>query len=188
MATPFAARRLTIALLAALVAVLASAGSAFAAPRTERNEPPKPQEPPKVNVVLSRYFREEQQRHKAQDFRLKGALYQATYVDKVIASMQAKGKDTTALQAAVDAYRAGIASARAEWQLADNTLAAHAGFDADGKVIDADAARATLKDAHSHAEQATRLANQAAEAFRKAMEAFRKSMTPEPKNPEPKRP
>ena len=171
------ARRLTIALLAALVAILAGAGSAFAAPSGERKEPPKP------NIALSRAFREEQQRLKAQDFRLKAALEKATYVDKVIAGMQAKGKDTTALQAAVDAYRAGMASARAEWQLAADGLAAHAGFDADGKVTDATAARAMLKDAHSHMEQAGVLMKQATETFHKAMEAFRKSLTPEPKRP-----
>jgi len=177
MASPFSARRLTLAMLAALVAVLAGASGAFAAPRTEVKEPPKP------NVALSRAFRVEQQRLKAQDFRLKAALGTATRFDKAIAEMQAKGKDTTALQAAVDAYRAGIASARAEWQLAADGLAAHAGFDADGKVTDADAARATLKAAHGHMEQASKLANQATQAFHTAMEAFRKSLKPEPKRP-----
>jgi hypothetical protein len=177
MASPFSTRRLTLALLAALVAILAGAGSAFAAPRAEVKEPPKP------NVGLSRALREEQQRLKAQDFRLKAALETAAYVDKVIVNMQAKGKDTTALQAAVSAYRTGIASARAEWQLAADGLAAHDGFDADGKVTNADTARATLKSAHGHMEQAGKLANQAAQAFHTAMEAFRKSLKPEPKHP-----
>ncbi len=73
------------------------------------------------------------------------------------------------------AFRTGIAMARAEWQVASATLAAHTGFDGAGKVTNADQARATLKDAHGHMEQAHTIARGAYEKLHAAIVAYRKA-------------
>jgi len=160
--------RWTLALLIALVAVGMSFGSASAAPA-------KPKPTPPANAALSRTYKVEQNRLKLQEARLKNADKYAGKIDELIAKLKAKGQDTAALEQAVAAFHADIAKARAEWQAASTTLAAHAGFDAAGKVTNADQARATLKDAHGHMEQAHTIAYGAYEKLHAAIAAYRKA-------------
>lgn len=161
-------RRWTIALLVALVAAATFVGSAAAAPAVpERKQPP-------AGSALARSYRAEQVRLKLQQQRLAQADEFAAKVDALVAKLKAKGKDTAALEAALASYRAGMAGARAEWLLAAGVLQAHAGFDADGKVADADQARATLKEAHGHIEQTHKLAHVASLELRLALAKIRK--------------
>ena len=161
--------RWTLALLVALVAVGISFGSASAAPAAGTGGPTK------ADLALSRMYKAEQQRLKLQDARLKNAGQYAGKIDSLIAKLKAKGKDTAALEQAVAAFRTGIAQARGEWQAASATLATHAGFDGSGKLINADQARATLKDAHSHMEQAHTIARGAYKKLHEAIVAYRKA-------------
>ena len=160
--------RWTLALLVALVAVGMSFGSASAAPA-------KPPGGPKAELALSRMYKAEQNRLKLQDARLNRAVEYATKIDSLIAKLKTKGKNTAALEQAVAAFRSGIAQARTEWQAASATLATHAGFDDAGKVSNADQARATLKNAHGHLEQANTIARAAYEKLRAAVAAYRKA-------------
>ena len=160
--------RWTMTLLVALVAIGMSFGSAYAAPAGDRGAA-------KGGVALSRMYRAEQQRLKLQDARLKRAAEYAAKIDSLIARLKAKGKDTAALEQAVAAFRAGIEQARAEWQAASDILTAHAGFDAAGKVVNADEARATLKDAHGHMVQAHTIARGAYTSLHAAVVAYRKA-------------
>ena len=160
--------RWTLAVLAALLAVGISFGSASAAPASKPTIPDP-------NIALSRTYKAEQDRLKIQDLRLKNAILYAGKFDKLISQLKVKGQDTTALEQAAATFRAEIAKARAEWQAASATLATHAGFDAAGKVTNADQARATLKDAHSHMEQAHTIAHAAYEKLHTAIVAYRKA-------------
>jgi len=160
--------RWTLALLAALVAGGMSFGSAYAAPAGGAGAA-------KGIPALSRMYRDEQLRLKIQDARLQRAVEYAAKIDAVIARLAARGKDTAALEQAVAAFRAGIAQARAEWQAASDILAAHAGFDAAGKVRNADQARATLRDAHGHMEQAHTIARGAYTSLHEALVAYRRA-------------
>jgi hypothetical protein len=159
--------RWTLALMVALVAVGMTIGSAWAAPAGGTGD--------KLNAALSRRYKQEQQRQKLQDARLKRADEYALKIDGMIAKLKAKGKDTAALEQSVAAFRAGIAQARAEWQAASDTLAAHAGFDVAGKVSNADQARATLKSAHEHMESAHTIARGAYRTLHEAIVAYRKA-------------
>jgi hypothetical protein len=124
---------------------------------------------------LTRAYKLEQQRLRLQDVRLKTASQYAGKIDQLIAKLKAKGQDTAALEQAVAAFRTGITQARAEWQAASATLATHAGFDGAGKVTNADQARATLKDAHGHMEQAHTIARGAYQKLHAAIAAYRKA-------------
>ncbi|HEU5101215.1 MAG TPA: hypothetical protein VFU22_19460 [Roseiflexaceae bacterium] len=158
--------RWTLAVLVALVAVGMSFGSASAAPANPAA---------KQDAALSRKYNEQKQRLKLQDVRLNRALEYATKIDSLIAKLKAKGKDTASLEQAVAAFRDGIARARAEWQAASDTLTAHAGFDAAGKVVNADQARATLKSAHEHMENTHTIARDAYKSLHAAVAAYRKA-------------
>ena len=159
--------RWTLALLVALVAVGMTAGSASAAPAGGAAD--------KQNAALSRRYKEQQQRLKLQDARLNRAVEYAAKIDTMIAKLKAKGKDTAVLEQSVAAFRAGIAQARAEWQAASGILATHAGFDAAGKVSNADQARATLKGAHEHLESTHTIARGAYKSLHEAIAAHRKA-------------
>ena len=161
--------RWILALLAALVAIGMNIGSAAAAPAS------KPTSPNPTNAALARTYKLEQNRLRLQDVRLKNAEVYAGKIDQQIAKLKAKGQDTAALEQAVAGFRTSITQARAEWQSASATLATHAGFDAAGKVSNADQARATLKDAHSHMEQAHTIAHAAYKSLHAAIAAYRKA-------------
>jgi hypothetical protein len=160
--------RWTLALLIALVAAGANFGSASAAPS-------KPVPSNATNAALSRTYKLEQNRLKVQEVRLNNADKHAGKVDELIAKLKAKGQDTTALEQAIDTFRAEIAKARTEWQAASTALSTHAGFDAAGKVTNADQARATLKEAHSHMQQAHLIAHAAYVNLHAAFATYRKA-------------
>lgn len=73
------------------------------------------------------------------------------FANKIVAKTQewidelkGKGKDVTALQAALTAFKAQIAVAQAANDEAKKSLQTHAGFDSNGQVTDRDQARQTV--------------------------------------------
>ena len=161
--------RWALALVIALVAVGMSFGSASAAPRGG------PDRPPKEKPRLERAYKLAQQRLQIQDLRLKRADEYTGKIDALIAKLKGKGQDTTAIEQAVAAFRSTMAGARQEWQVASDILTAHAGFDGQGKVTDATQATATLKDAHNHMQQVTKIGRGAYKDLRAAIAAYRKA-------------
>jgi hypothetical protein len=159
--------RWPLAFLAALVALGLSLGSTFAAERT-------PVKPPnnRANVALQVEYRMEIARHREQAARLKATTRDAAALAKRIAKLAASGKDVAGLRAALETYRAALADAKTDWQTAGDVLAAHTGFAANGKVTNADQARATLKSAHQSTVSAAAKISAANEALRKSVRAW----------------
>jgi hypothetical protein len=169
--------RWTLGLVAALVALCATVGLTNAAPGAAPN-PPNPS-------ALTGQYRAQQQQLRAQDMRLAQATQHAAKIDVLIAKLKSKGQDTAALEQAVAAFRASMAQARAAWQAASDTLALHAGFDNDGKVTNADQARATLAAAGASMRQVHQIAVDAYKALHRAIVAYRQAHrdVPEPAEP-----
>lgn len=94
-----------------------------------------------------------------------------TYIDK----WAAKGKDVTPLVTALDAYKAAVASAQADKDNAAAILATHAGFDDQGKVIDATLAQQTVDTAGDALDSANTKLTQAAKDLSKAIYQWRKA-------------
>jgi hypothetical protein len=90
-----------------------------------------------------------------------------------------KGKDVSALQAALDAYAAALEGARPQYEALGEVIAAHAGFDADGKVTDAEAAQATVKDVREQMKAMKESMGGTFKALREAIKAFREANKPE---------
>jgi hypothetical protein len=162
-------RRWTLGLLAALAALMMTFGVASAAPAA------RPDKPATRTAALARQLKREQGRLKVQTARLDRAAEHTAKLDALIAKQKAKGRDTTALELAVAAYRSAIGQARGELQAARDTLAAHAGFDANGQATDAGQARATLQEAHGHMQQAHATMRGAVKSLRDAVKAYRKA-------------
>ncbi len=106
--------------------------------------------------------------------------------DAQIAKIQARidkaaanGKDVAALQAALDAFGSALKSSRPIYDSISAIVNAHAGFDANGKVTDAELARSTLKEFHAKMLELKSAMNGTGKALREAIKAFREANKPE---------
>jgi exonuclease VII small subunit len=97
----------------------------------------------------------------------------AESTQEYINRQQQAGKDTAALEAALAAFNQAIASSEANNASAGALLANPAGFDADGQVVDANAALQTLRDAGRLLRQAHLTLTQATLDLRIALQTYR---------------
>jgi hypothetical protein len=110
---------------------------------------------------------------KAQQAHLGKVQQVADKLQDLINKQGGKGGDTSALQAALTAFKAQVVSAEASDRAAGDILSAHAGFDANGKVTDRDAARKTVQSARQALKDANNILKQAATNLRAAMKEWR---------------
>jgi hypothetical protein len=102
----------------------------------------------------------------------------ATQTQTWIDALKADGKDTSALQSALDAFNGQVQAMQAAHDKAKGVLDAKAGFDAGGKVVDAGQARQTVQDARQAMKDAHGIIKSASDAFRDAVKAFRQANKP----------
>jgi hypothetical protein len=156
--------RWLIPTMAALMLLFGTFGVAAAEERGP-TQPPKPT----GNVELEQLLRLRIAQARSLEEMLKREARRGDEIAAKITRAKAEGKDTTAIEQALAAYREKLYAAHAYWQTAADTLKAHAGFSDGGKVTNADQARATLKAAGSALEQAYRTARGAEEQLNKAI-------------------
>lgn len=161
--------RVPLALLVAFLVLAATVGQTYAAPGSPGDGGQR------TNAALERGLQEARQRLSRQDQRLNWANDHAARIDAMIAKLKAKGKDTAALEQAVAAFRSKIGEARQQWEAAKALLANPAGFDAQGKVTNADQARNSLQQGRDAMNKVTETAKTAYRDLRKAVETFRKA-------------
>lgn len=89
-----------------------------------------------------------------------------------IADEQAQGFDTSQLAAALATLQAEIAEAQTRHDSTAQLLADKDGFDGDGKVIDPEKARETLKNAYRTMQDADQTLRLARQEFRQAMRDY----------------
>jgi len=95
------------------------------------------------------------------------------------------GKDVSAVQAALDAFESAVAGARPIYDDARSIVTSHAGFDGNGKVTDAEQARATVKELGAKLKEVKSAMGGTGKALREAIKAFREANRPaEPANRE----
>ncbi|NWF63529.1 MAG: hypothetical protein HXY38_04405 [Chloroflexi bacterium] len=85
------------------------------------------------------------------------------------------GKDVSALQTALDAYADALTAAKPDYDALGEVFAAHAGFDADGKVVDSDQALATLQQVRDEMKSIKESMGGTFKALREALKAFREA-------------
>lgn len=88
------------------------------------------------------------------------------------------GKDVTALQAALDAYESALLASKPTYDSIGGLVSAHAGFDADGKVTDAEQAKATVNEVGEQLKALKDSMGGTLKALRDAMKAFREANKP----------
>ena len=132
------------ALSLAVLAALVFAGIAAAAPAHQ-----------KIGAIaLENFMKREQIALNDQAVRLKAADDVIGTTRGWIGQLKAAGKDTSALESALAAYQAQVASAHSSHDTAAAVLASPAGFDGSGKVTDAKTALQTVINAGKPLRQA----------------------------------
>jgi uncharacterized protein YukE len=96
----------------------------------------------------------------------------------LINKAKANGKDTSALQSALDTFSQAVKQAEPVYQSAGGILSSHQGFDANGNVIDRTQAIATVKDFASQLKNIRQLLRDPRKALREAIKAFRAANRP----------
>jgi hypothetical protein len=92
--------------------------------------------------------------------------------------MNENGKDTVALQAALDTYAEALKDAHPVYEGAKGILNSHQGFDSDGKVTDREKAIETLKDLRDKLQEVRQIVGEPGQALREAIKAFRDANRP----------
>lgn len=90
--------------------------------------------------------------------------------------------DTTAVQAALDAFNNALKDAHPVYESAKGIINSHQGFDADGKVTDFEKAKETAKELGETLRDLRQMTSPSGQALRDAIQAFREA------NPRPERP
>ncbi len=90
----------------------------------------------------------------------------------------ANGKDVTALQTALDAYETALKSAQPTYASIASIVNAHTGFDANGKVTDAEQAKSTVEQMRTKMQEIKSTMNGTFKALHEALKAFREANKP----------
>jgi hypothetical protein len=88
------------------------------------------------------------------------------------------GKDVTSLQAALDAYAAALTATQLQYEELGQVFRTHSGFDANGRVIDAEKAQSTIKEAREQMKAIRDSMGGTFKALREALKAFREANKP----------
>ncbi len=124
--------------------------------------------------VQTAYTRQGERLDKADEF--------IARVQTLIEKANAKGWDTSAVQAALDAFAAAIPAAQAAHEAGASIIAAHAGFDENGQVTDRAAAIETVKALGQVLKDTRAAMNGTGKALREAIRALLEAH-PRPETP-----
>jgi hypothetical protein len=94
-----------------------------------------------------------------------------TWIDQ----LRTQGKEVTALDTALAAYRAALTTAQGQHATAQGILNTHAGFDDNGQVTNREAAKVTIKTARQSLTDAQLMLKAADIALRQALRAWRQA-------------
>ncbi len=157
--------------MAGVVAVIPAA-AAQAAPAT----PTAPSQQQGVrDARLEKAYQKEQAWLTKQQANLDKLNTVADRVQQFITTQQNKGKDVSALQAALATFKSQLTAAHASHQTAAKVLSAHLGFDANGKVMETAQARQTLVDARQALRDTCNVMRQAGHDLRSAVRQWRQT-------------
>ena len=96
----------------------------------------------------------------------------------LIDRLEINGKDVTALQAALNAFKDALKNAYPIYESAKGIVTSHQGFDADGKVTDQEKAVKTVKELGDKLPEIRQLVGGPGKALREAVQAFREANKP----------
>jgi hypothetical protein len=96
-------------------------------------------------------------------------------VQRLIDRAKANGKDVSAVQAALDAFKAAVKDAQPIYESVKGLINSHQGFDPNGKVTDPEKAAETVKAMHEKFKEIRDAMNGTGKALHEAIKAFREA-------------
>lgn len=162
-------------MLAGLIAVLALAAlpvtSAFA----------QDENPPKGEVTTEQLEKAWAKQLKV--YEMLGKAFENTdaqfaKAQELIDRATANGKDASAIQSALNAFKAAVEKSRPVYDGLTTLVNSHAGFDANGKVTDATQAKATVQSVRAKMQELKTSMDGTGKALREAVKAFRENNKP----------
>ena len=171
-------------MLFALVAALAVANLPFVSVAAQGANDTTP--PPAGQTQVSNEKLEKAWSHQLKMYERMGKADEfAAKVQQLIERASAKGKDVSAVQAALDAFNAAMKDAKPIYESAKGIINSHQGFDSNGKVTDAAKAKETVKALHDKMQEIKTAMNGTGKALREAIKAFRAANPRPEKTPTP---
>jgi len=160
--------------LLVLIAVLGLAvmpfASAFAAGEKDPTPPPQPVgqiSNERLEQVWARQLRIYERMGRTGELTAK--------VQKLIDRAKESGKDVSAVQAALDAFKAAVKNAQPTYESIKGIINSHQSFDTNGTVTDPEKAKETVKAMHEKFKEIREAMNGAGKVLREAIKAFREA-------------
>jgi hypothetical protein len=148
------------------------------------NEEPAPTANGPVNFRLEQAWHRQQRVYERQERQLDEADGFIQRVQNLIERAEEKGWDTTVVQTALDAFTAAIPASQAAHDKGAAIVANHAGFDANGHVVDRTQAVETVKSLAQVLKDSRTAMDGTARALHEALRKFRQAHPPV-QNPTP---
>ena len=168
----FLKKTILVALLAALTAAAMPFVSAFAAGASDPIVPPQGQiSNEKLELVWARQRLAYEQLGMGLD-RVDDLTAKA---QRLIDKAKANGKDVSAVQAALDAFKAAVKEAHPIYEGGKGIVSSHQGFDTNGKVTDPEKAKETVKEMRDKLQEIKSAMDGTGKALREAIKAFREA-------------
>jgi hypothetical protein len=161
-------------ILLALVVALGFAALPFvSASAAGANDPTPPPQPAgqirteRLERVWARQLRVYERMGRTDDF--------VARVQNLIDRAKENGKDVSAVQAALDAFKAAARDAQPIYESIKGIINSHQGFDSNGKVTDPEKAKETVQAMHEKFKEIRETMNGTGKALHEAIKAFREA-------------
>ena len=172
-------------ILLALVAALAVASLPFVRVSAAGADDPQPPSGPVTNGKLEQVWARQQRAYEKLGKGFDRADDFTARAQQLIDRAKENGKDVSALQAALDAFESAIKEAHPIYESGKGIINSHQGFDANGKVTDAEKAKETVQAMHDKLQEVKAAMNGTGKALREAIRDFRQANPRPTKTPTP---
>jgi hypothetical protein len=173
--TIFLKKILLVVLVAGLGLTVLPASAALAAPASDEGNPPRDQI---SNERLAEIWAQEVARYERLGTALDNMETLTARVQELIARANEHGLDTSAVQAALDAFTTAVQNARPIYQSARGIVQSHQGFDENGQVTDRARAIETIRDLGAKLREIRAAMGGTGQALREAIRALREANRP----------
>jgi hypothetical protein len=99
-------------------------------------------------------------------------------IQSLIDKAKANGKDVSAVQTALDNFKSAVKTAKPIYESTNGIVNSHQGFDANGKVTDAEKAKSTLKEMRAKGQEIKSALGGTGKALMDALKAFKDANKP----------
>jgi len=170
-------KTIMVALIAALALAALPLTHAYASGLDDPADPPAGKTQ-LSNERLEHIWARMQRIYERQGHNLERADVMTERVQNLIDKLEENGKDITAMQAALDAFKDALKEAHPIYESAKGIINAHQGFDAGGKVTNHEKAVESVKDLGGKLKEIREIVGEPGKALRKALKALRDARRP----------